>query len=344
METKTTAIVAIIAVAALAFAGVGYAAYWGQTTVEDNAVTVEYIATQSEMEALDIDITFNTNYTAGGPFTITPQSASFVTISEKNVTPVTFDKESGNLAVGCAYGDAIELKSPYTMTAGAYDFQVIISDITIGSNATLYFATAATQAPTVANAFTLYQFYPTEAESTYVAQIAGPAISTADGAAYTNFAVPATEDYFGFIFLGEADSSNVEGVQVADVNTAAFSINNGDIIIKAIVEKNEAEDAFKITETPSISKSAASSVTYLTSADMNGLKIAVAASDENLKTGEFTVTQAGAEVNASIAFTGSAVTGDHYLVVAFYDDLNSNGGMDAGEQVFYRIYTATYAA
>ena len=45
MNTRTLALVAIIAVAAVAIVGAGYALYWGQTTVDDNVVDSNYIIT-----------------------------------------------------------------------------------------------------------------------------------------------------------------------------------------------------------------------------------------------------------------------------------------------------------
>ncbi|MBQ7978312.1 MAG: hypothetical protein IJ248_00950 [Candidatus Methanomethylophilaceae archaeon] len=352
MNTRTLALVAIIAVAAVAIVGAGYALYWGQTTVDDNVVDSNYISvalTESsgaDYTAIDLDVDYNTVYTYGtsaeykispnGYLTKTAKNYGFETIVENyNLVPLK-NKASGDYTVLDNY--EFTLKAPETMAADSYDFNVTLTGVTLGSAATLYFAYTET-ADALAAGTTLYPFYPTGTEKEYVATPVGPAITT--GSAATGY----TNTYYGYLFVGIAGKGGSETVgdatthyvTVADVNSAKAKITAGDLTFKATVERvtvtedDEQVEKTKIQQTSSITKNAASTITIGTkTAELDGCIVSVASYD--ITTTAPTVTDSTASAGTIVSFTAVNESGTYYILLKF----------TSGNDVFYRAVTAAF--
>ena len=349
MNTRSIAMIAVLAVAAVAIIGAGYAYYWGQTTVEDNKVDVEYIAVETDMTKIDdgagdaYKLDFNTTYYQSAD----AEGKTYGIEAADGAPAFTYNSTAGVFLSPIQSAQKFLLKAPQAFAANSYDFQVTVTGVSLGSNASIWLGVAGVvrdaTAPAAAEDF--FKFYPASANAngtnTYVAHPTAQALTALD--TDLSLGYQSDEDYYAWIFVGEdtTDSTHAK-ILLADVNTAKCNIN-GAISFKATVEKDAAGTASKITETAFITKGGSNSITYTTSADMHGLSIAVVAYDAGIKTGDFTVTQATEEGAAKVAFTGSTVAGAHYLTVAFFVD-TGGAGLDGETIVFYRTYTATYAA
>ncbi len=336
MNTRSIAMIAILAVAAVAIVGAGYAYYWGQTEVPNNQVDVEYLAVQTDMASLNIDVDFNTTYVSAtnstvdfdedeandAYFTITPTGSTFSTIGGKSVTPIT-----KNQSTGAAVGVPFTVSAPLETDVNSYFLQVTVDNVTIGTNATLYMAVTATGvAPATGD--TLYQFYKVdETSKTYVANLPAAAlVETSEGSGLYSV----TKD--AYIYLGESDAStgegSLDGIQVLDVSTAKCSIDTGKIVFQAM--KTAVTGA-----TPTIVAGGASKIEVAPEA-MDGFTLSVVYYDDCLTAAAPTVSVN--VVNFTAKAAGAAVvTG--VMVLQF----DSNGITEGGD-IFYLIVQCTIPA
>jgi hypothetical protein len=311
MNTRTLALVAIIAVAAVAVVGAGYAYYWGQTTVSDNTADVEYIAVSTDMTKLDaVTVDFNTTNTgsiATPAYTLEVSGSEFVTIDGKNVTPITKKADSAGLAK--AEGQKMLLQADKKVAANGYDFQVVIDNVTLGTNAQLYFAVATSAEPTAATDFTLSKFVSTGTAGKYVAIIPGQAIETADSSAYKS------AEFYGFIFLGETDAdTETAGIQVTDVATAKASFGD-----RSAATPTKSAITFQAM------------INNVTSASIAGTTITVASGDA---LDGFTLTSSdnGAAPAAVAGASITAIAGHDYCLI-----------YTQGDDVFYEVFVVPSA-
>lgn len=355
MNTRTTAIVAILAVAAIAIAGVGYAAYWGQTDIVDNTVDSRYITVATDYPTITEKVDYNTKYSSTDKYIIEPNNYVTKTadtngfeigVSGHNLIPLTYSEDESTKA-RTLDSIAFTLQAPETFAASSYDFQVKIDNVEIGSKAILYFGYSATEdaLPTASN---LFRFYETEVDGTYVAVINAPAISTA---AVGDDAVGFADTYYGYLFVeidGTATSEvrssiTYNQMKIDDVNTAKVRLGNAGaetpvhskIEFKAMVEPVGANKIIQQTISPALAKGTQSVITLGNdTASLDGFAVSVA-SATIAEIEAINVVQATANAGATVTFTSVNEAGDYYVLLKF---TNANTG-----DSFYRVYEATFA-
>jgi len=236
MNAKALTILAVLAVAAVAVVGAGYAYYWGQTQVTDNQVDVEYLTVQTDMSAIDQTVAFNSIYNQEVPdndstadvdesvaanFTITPAGSSYSTIGGEEYIPVTRATD------GTALGYGFTIMAPIETLVNSYEFQVKLTNVTLGANATLYFgiSTAEATQPTALSKFV-------KDGDDYIAILPANALAQIEQTGIYSVT------QYGFLYLSVKDDiDGTEGIQVLDVKTAKCAIDSGVLTYQALKNK-----------------------------------------------------------------------------------------------------------
>ncbi|MBE6524308.1 MAG: hypothetical protein E7Z65_05520 [Thermoplasmata archaeon] len=331
MNTRSIAMIAILAVAAVAIVGAGFAAYWGQTTVEDNAVNVQYLSVETDMASIQKDLEFNTTYhVADSDAPVPYKNKAYFEISPSG-SNFTYNTTTEKMMTVLSAATAYDIKAPTDLT-GKFDFQVTIENVSIGSNASLWLGLGATN-----SAVTSYiQFFPVtnndSGTNTYVAIIPAPALDKVDATDLSKgYHIKANENCYATVYLGEdtmETAATPTKTTLEHVNDAKCNVS-GDIVFQGIVTH--------IAKTETITSG---TITYVANGDKDASGTEYVITDL-IKDGAFELSIAyknGANATANTAshsITGVAKTGtaNGKVIVAF----SANGGDD----VFYRAYDVT---